>query len=83
MFFFRAGCNYGNRAYFPSHAETASAGAVISAFLGQFYDDRTPPPCVLLSHCLPDQAIIAEALSVHAGRARPDRHAAARREGAT
>ncbi|MGZ9032961.1 MAG: excinuclease ABC subunit UvrC [Rhodospirillales bacterium] len=68
VFFFRAGCNYGNRAYFPSHAETASAGAVISAFLGQFYADRKPPPCVLLSHALPDQAIIAEALSVHARR---------------
>ncbi len=68
VFFFRAGCNYGNRAYFPSHAESASAGAVISAFLGQFYADRKPPPCVFLSHTLPDQAVIAEALSVHAGR---------------
>ena len=68
VFFFRAGCNYGNRAYFPSHAEGASAGAVISAFLGQFYADRKPPPCILLSHALPDQAVIAEALSVHAGR---------------
>ncbi len=68
VFFFRAGCNYGNRAYFPSHAESASAGAVISAFLGQFYADRKPPPCVVLSHALPDQAVIAEALSVHAGR---------------
>ncbi len=68
VFFFRAGCNYGNRAYFPSHVESASAGAVISAFLGQFYADRKPPPCILLSHALPDQAVIAEALSVHAGR---------------
>ena len=68
VFFFRAGCNYGNRAYFPSHAESASAGAVISAFLGQFYADRKPPPCVFLSHTLPEQAVIAEALSVHAGR---------------
>ncbi|MBL8658978.1 MAG: excinuclease ABC subunit UvrC [Rhodospirillales bacterium] len=68
VFFFRAGCNYGNRAYFPSHAESASAGAVISAFLGQFYADRAPPPLILLSHPLPDQAIIAEALSVHAGK---------------
>ena len=68
VFFFRAGCNYGNRAYFPSHVESASAGAVISAFLGQFYADRKPPPCILLSHALPDQTVIAEALSVHAGR---------------
>jgi excinuclease ABC subunit C len=68
VFFFRAGCNYGNRAYFPSHAESASVGAVISAFLGQFYADRQPPPCVLVSHPLPDQVVIAEALSVRAGR---------------
>ncbi len=68
VFFFRAGCNYGNRAYFPAHADDESAGAVIEAFLGQFYAERSPPPLILVSHPLPEQALVAEALSVHGGR---------------
>jgi excinuclease ABC subunit C len=68
VFFFRAGQNYGNRAYFPSHAEDEPVEAVLEAFIGQFYADRPPPPLILVSHRLPQQALVAEALSVHAGR---------------
>ncbi len=68
VFFFRAGCNYGNRAYFPDHAGGESAEAVVEAFLGQFYAERRAPPLVLLSH-LPEQAdLIAKALSMRAER---------------
>ena len=68
VFFFRAGRNYGNRAYYPNHAAEVPVEAVVEAFLGQFYADKPPPPLVLVSHALPQQALVAEALSVHAGR---------------
>ena len=68
VFFFRAGQNYGNRAYFPVHAGTAGEAAVLSAFLAQFYDNKRPPRQVLISHVLPEQALLEEALSLHAGR---------------
>ena len=68
VFFFRAGRNYGNRAYYPNHAADDSVEAVLEAFLGQFYSDKPPPRLVLVSHRLPEQALVAEALSVHAGR---------------
>ncbi|MGF1640092.1 MAG: excinuclease ABC subunit UvrC [Rhodospirillales bacterium] len=68
VFFFRAGRNYGNRAYFPNHARGEDAEVVLEAFVGQFYADRKPPPTIFLSHRLPHQALVAEALSVHAGR---------------
>ncbi len=68
VFFFRAGCNHGNRAYYPLHARDDAVEDVLEAFLGQFYAPRTPPPLVLLSHGLPNQALVAEALSVHGGR---------------
>ncbi len=68
VFFFRAGCNHGNRAYYPVHARDDGVDVVLEAFIGQFYAPRTPPPLVLLSHRLPNQALVAEALSVHAGR---------------
>jgi excinuclease ABC subunit C len=79
VFFFRAGQNYGNRAYFPVHAGGAEAAEVLSAFLGQFYQNKHVPGHVLVSHSLAEQSLIEQALSVHAGRrvriARPTRGA--------
>ncbi len=68
VFFFRGGRNYGNRAYYPSHAKDDDEAAVLEAFIGQFYDNKEPPRQILLSHRLGGQALIAEALGVKAGR---------------
>jgi excinuclease ABC subunit C len=68
VFFFRAGQNWGNRAYFPRHDKAAASGEVLAAFIGQFYDNKTPPKIVLLSEDVPDAELIQEALSVRAGR---------------
>ncbi len=67
-FFFRAGRNYGNRAYFPAHDKAMESDTVLAAFLAQFYDNKLPPPLVLCSQAVPQQALIAEALSQRAGR---------------
>lgn len=66
--FIRAGRNYGNRAYYPAHAKDDDAPAVLEAFLGQFYTNKPCPKQVLLSHPLPNQALVTDALAVHAGR---------------
>ncbi|MBT3358575.1 MAG: excinuclease ABC subunit UvrC [Rhodospirillales bacterium] len=68
VFFFRAGRNYGNRAYFPSHARDDDAPQVLEAFLGQFYASHPPPRSILLSHRLTNAGLIGEALSVRADR---------------
>ncbi|MGA9866439.1 MAG: excinuclease ABC subunit UvrC [Acetobacteraceae bacterium] len=68
VFFVRGGRNNGNRAFFPTHARTDEAPEVLGAFIAQFYDDKPPPPLVLASHDLPEQALIAEALSLKARR---------------
>jgi excinuclease ABC subunit C len=68
VFFFRAGRNYGNRAYYLSHPGEETTEAVLEAFIGQFYAERVPPPLVLVSHRMPQQRLIAEALSVQAGQ---------------
>ncbi|MCW5700008.1 MAG: excinuclease ABC subunit UvrC [Rhodospirillales bacterium] len=67
-FFFRAGRNNGNRAYYPNHADDETTEAVLEALIGQFYQDRPVPPHILVSHALPHQTLVAEALTVHAGR---------------
>jgi excinuclease ABC subunit C len=68
VFFFRSGCNYGNRAYFPAHAELVEPGEIMAAFLGQFYADKTPPRELLLSEVPNEPEVVAAALSEKAGR---------------
>nr|WP_240796919.1 excinuclease ABC subunit UvrC [Terasakiella sp. SH-1] len=68
VFFFRAGANYGNRAYYPSHGSKDELPDIIEAFMGQFYADKFPPKQIIASHDLPGQAILEEALSVRAER---------------
>ncbi|MDE0727100.1 MAG: excinuclease ABC subunit UvrC [Alphaproteobacteria bacterium] len=68
VFFFRAGQNWGNRAYFPSHGKELAPGEVLAAFMGQFYDDKPPPREILLNEWPESHELIAEALGVKAGR---------------
>ena len=68
VFFFRGGSNYGNRAYFPSHDKNLELPEVLGAFIGQFYDNKPSPRLILVSHEPAEQELIAEALSLRAGR---------------
>ena len=68
VFFFRSGQNWGNRAYFPAHGKERTAAEVLSAFIGQFYDDKSPPKEILLNLWPENHELIAEALSIKAER---------------
>jgi excinuclease ABC subunit C len=68
VFFFRTGQNWGNRAYFPRAEKSFTPEEVLSSFLAQFYDDKPPPKCILLSHDIEECELLADALSVKAGR---------------
>ncbi len=68
VFFIRGGRNFGNRAFYPTQTAGAEAPRVLSAFLGQFYARHPAPREVLMSHRPDEATIIAEALSVGAGR---------------
>jgi excinuclease ABC subunit C len=68
VFFFRGGQNWGNRAYFPSHAQEMSLPEVLAAFIGQFYASRPAPPLVLINAMPAEADLIAEALSSRAER---------------
>ncbi len=76
VFFIRAHQNWGNRAYFP-RTGGAEPGEILEAFLGQFYDNKTPPRTILVSHDPDNADLLAEALSGKPGRrvaiARPQR----------
>ncbi|MBY0448957.1 MAG: excinuclease ABC subunit UvrC [Hyphomonadaceae bacterium] len=69
VFFFRAGQNWGNKAYFPRHEKEAEPEEILAAFLAQFYDERDPPGLILVSHEPVDSALLEQALAMRAGRA--------------
>ena len=66
VFFVRGGRNNGNRAFFPVHTKGEEVPEVLAAFIGQFYDDKPPPPVLLLNQEVPEQDLIAEALRLKA-----------------
>src|SRR6202012_647922 len=64
VFFFRAGQNWGNRAYFPRADRSLSADEVLGEFMAQFYDDKPGPRCILLSHEVAERDLLAQALAI-------------------
>lgn len=67
VFFFRAGQNWGNQAYFPKADPQLTGAEVLNSFLAQFYDDRPCPRLVLLSEQVEEQELLATALAERAG----------------
>jgi excinuclease ABC subunit C len=68
VFFIRGGRNNGNRAFYPAHPAAEETADVLGAFIPQFYDDKPPPPMLLVNVELPEHDLIAEALSLKANR---------------
>jgi excinuclease ABC subunit C len=68
VFFFRAYQNWGNHAFRPRADASVDEAEVLEAFVSQFYEDRTPPRQILLSHPLAEPEVMTEALSTRAGR---------------
>ena len=68
VFFFRAGQNWGNRAFFPRVDRSDEDAAIMAAFLGQFYDGKPIPKLILTSHEPAERDLIAEAFAQTSGR---------------
>ncbi len=68
VFFFRAGQNWGNRAYFPRVDRSDGDAEIMAAFIGQFYDDKPIPKLMLVSHEPAESELLKEAFSLKSGR---------------
>ncbi|MBL8543093.1 MAG: excinuclease ABC subunit UvrC [Hyphomonadaceae bacterium] len=66
VFFFRAGQNWGNRAYFPRHGAEETPADILAAFIAQFYDEREPPKLILVNLEPADAELLEQALCVRA-----------------
>ncbi len=67
-FFIRGGQNWGHRAFFPTHVQDISEEEVLTLVLAQFYEEVPPAPTIMLDRELPEEALLAEALSAQIGR---------------
>ena len=68
VFFFRAGQNWGNHAYYPKTGAGAEDEEVLEAFVAQFYSRKPVPKSVILSGCPANLDLVQEMLSEKAGR---------------
>ena len=62
VFFIRAHQNWGNRAFFPRTGSGAEAAEILEGFIAQFYDNKTPPKQLILSHDVSNADLLMEAL---------------------
>ena len=67
LFSYRGGRNYGNRTWFPLHAEDVPDAEVMGQFIGQYYQTQPIPPTVLVSHLLDEVTVLEDALAMNAG----------------
>jgi excinuclease ABC subunit C len=68
VFFFRSGQNWGNRPYFPRADRSIEPEEILESFIAQFYDDKPVARCIFVSHDFAERELLAEALSIKAGR---------------
>ncbi|MEA3275516.1 MAG: excinuclease ABC subunit UvrC [Pseudomonadota bacterium] len=68
VFFIRAGRNLGNKAFFPKVPQGTDEGAVLSAFLAQFYVDKQIPREIIVGVELEDRDLLQTAFTEQAGR---------------
>ncbi|MBK5954646.1 excinuclease ABC subunit C [Rhodospirillum rubrum] len=69
VFFYRAGQNWGGRAYYPRVDKSDTDPEILASFLGQFYEDK-PVPRLILSNVRPHELeLLEEAFSMKAKQA--------------
>jgi len=67
VFFFRAGQNFGNRAYFPRHEKDETTAEILSAFIAQFYTNKPVPREIIVNEDVEARAVLEQALREKAG----------------
>ncbi len=69
VFFIRNGQHLGNKVFFPKIAEQYEPGAIIQAFIPQYYLDKQPPHELLVSHEPEEVDLLMEVLAAQAKHA--------------
>jgi excinuclease ABC subunit C len=67
VFVFRNGQNLGNKSFFPKMPEDMSEADVLAAFMARYYLGKPAPRELIVSHRIPERALLEEALSRDSG----------------
>jgi len=63
VFFYRSKQNWGNQAFFPKHDPDESLKEIINSFVSQFYENKSVPKAIILSHEIKEKSLIEKTLS--------------------
>ncbi len=63
VFFYRSKQNWGNQAFFPKHDPEENLSNIINSFVSQFYENKSVPKSILLSHDIKEKSLIEKTLS--------------------
>lgn len=66
VFFYRQGRNYGNKSFFFDLEDDLAHEELLSLFIGQFYEDKLPPPLLILDQEPMESALLCDALTQQA-----------------
>lgn len=68
VYLYRAGQHFGHQTYYPRHDIDTQTPEILSGFIGQFYQNHTPPAEIYLNEAPEDATTLSEALCLRAGR---------------
>jgi excinuclease ABC subunit C len=66
VFFIRNGQHLGNKVFFPKMTDEYDPGAIIQAFIPQYYLDKPVPQELIVSHAPEESGLLAEVLAAQA-----------------
>ena len=62
IFFYRSKQNWGSQYFYPKHDYEDSDEHILKSFLMQFYENKEPPPEIVLNLCPENENLIKSAL---------------------
>ena len=63
VFFYRSKQNWGNQAFFPKHDPDDKLEDIINSFISQFYENKSVPQTLILSHQIKEQELLEKTFS--------------------
>jgi excinuclease ABC subunit C len=63
VFFYRSKQNWGNQAFFPKHDPDENLGDIINSFIAQFYENKSVPKNIILSHKIKENLLLEKTFS--------------------
>ncbi len=68
VFFYRSKQNWGNQSFFPKHDPDENLSDILNSFISQFYENKSVPKSIIISHKIKEKTLIEKTLSKKEGK---------------